>query len=65
MSTNEEDDVRADVMPLEIVWRNPSALVRAQLRVRESSNLYCGWSEQARKIRARRVNWDANHRWAA
>ena len=41
-------------MPLKIVWRNPLSVVLANLRLREASNLYCGWAEQARKIRARR-----------
>ena len=65
MITNEEDDVLAEALPLEIVWRNPLALVRARLRVNESSSSYYGWAEQARKIRARRANWDVNHCWAA
>jgi len=65
MTTNGEDNVRVEAMPLEIVWRNPLALVRAHLRVHESSSPYYGWAEQARKIRARRANWDVNHCWAA
>ena len=56
MITDEEDDVRARALPLEIVWRNPLCLVLAKLRLREASNLYYGWAEQARKIRARRTN---------
>lgn len=60
-----KQDSRAEVMPLEIMWRNPLCLVLAQLRLREASSLYYGWAEQARKIRARRANWDANHNWAA
>jgi hypothetical protein len=39
MITDEEDSVQARVMPLEITWRNPLTLVRAHLRVKESSNL--------------------------
>jgi hypothetical protein len=35
--------------------------VLAKLRLREESNLYYGWAEKTRKIRARRTNWDANH----
>jgi len=31
----------------------------------ERSNPYYGWAEDARKIRARRVNWNANRCWAA
>lgn len=57
MITDEEDNVAAKVMPLEIVWRNPVFSVLAQLRLREASNLYYGWAEQARKIRAPRANW--------
>ena len=61
MITDEEDSVRAGVIPLEIVWRNPRSQVRANLRLREASNLYFEWAEQAKKIRARRANWDATH----
>jgi hypothetical protein len=65
MITNLEQNIRSELMPLEIVWRNPQSLVRAHLRVKESSDPYYRWAEQARKIRARRANWDANHSWAA
>ena len=65
MIIEEEQDTRAGLMPLEVMWRNPLALVRAHLRIKESSNPYYGWAEQAKKIRARRANWDVNHRWAA
>jgi len=65
MITGEEEHVRARVVPLEIVWRNPLCLVLAKLRLREASNVHYGWAEQARRIRARRGNWDANHCWAA
>ena len=65
MITNEKHNIRPEVMPLEVVWRNPVCLVLAELRLREASNPYCGWAEQARKIRDRRANWDANHCWAA
>ena len=65
MTTNGEDHVRVEAMPLGIVFRNPLALVRAHLRVNESSSPYYGWAEQARKIRARRANWDVNHSEAA
>jgi hypothetical protein len=51
-----EQDSRAEVMPLEIMWRNPLCLVLAQLRLREASSLYYAWAEQARRIRARRAN---------
>jgi len=61
MITDKEESVRAEVMPLEIVWRNPQCMVLAKLRLREASNLYYGWAEQAKKIRARRATWDANH----
>jgi hypothetical protein len=56
MITDEGDNVRPTTLPLEIVWRNPLCLVLAKLRLREASNLYYGWAEQARKIRARRTN---------
>jgi 3'-phosphoadenosine 5'-phosphosulfate sulfotransferase len=64
MVTNEES-IRAEFMPLEVVWRNPLDPVREDLRVKELSDSYYQWAEQARKIRARRANWDANHSWAA
>jgi hypothetical protein len=60
-----EENVHTDVMPLEIMWRNPQSPVQAHLRIKESSDPYYQWAEQARKIRARRANWDANHSWAA
>ena len=56
MISDETNCVRAGALPLEIVWRNPLCLVLAKLRLREASDLYCGWAEQARKIRARRTN---------
>ena len=65
MITNDEQDIRAEVMPLEVMWRNPLTLVWAHLRARERSDPYYRWAEQAQKIRARRANWDANHCWAA
>jgi len=65
MITNDEQDIRAEVLLPEIMWRNPLAIVRAHLRAREWSDPYYRWAEQARKIRARRANWDANHWWAA
>ena len=52
MTTDEEDDVRARALPLEIVERNPLCLIRAKLRLREASNLYYGWKTQAAQIRA-------------
>ena len=65
MISDERHYVRARALPLEIVWRNPLCLVLAKLRPREASNLYYGRAEQARKIRARRTNRDANHNWPA
>ena len=65
MITDEENDVQAWVLLLQITWRNPLALVRAHLRAKERSNPYYGWAEQAKNIRARRANWDSNHCWAA
>ena len=65
MIIDDGQDTRAEVTPLEIRWRNPLSLVRAHLRAKERSNPYYGWAEQAKKIRTRRTNWDANHCWAA
>ena len=56
MITNDEHDIRAEVMPPEIIWRNPLTLVRAHLKGRERSDPYYRWTEQAKKIRARRAN---------
>jgi hypothetical protein len=56
MIVDEEDDVRVRALPLEIVWRNPLCLIRAKLRLREASNLYYGWAQQAKNIRARPTN---------
>lgn len=65
MVVSGEENIGAEVMPLEIVWRNPQALVQAHFRTQEASNPYFRWAEQATRIRARRANWDANHTWAA
>ena len=65
MITDEEGCVRARALALAIVWRNPRCVVMAKLRLREASNLYCGWAEQASKIRARRANWGASHNYPA
>lgn len=56
MISDEEGYVQARALPLGIVWRNPLCAVLARLRLREASNLYYGWAEQASKIRARRTN---------
>ena len=61
MNIDDEQDTGAEVLPLEIMWRNPHALVRANLRAKERSNPYYGWAEQAKKIRTGRANWDDNH----
>jgi hypothetical protein len=65
MIIEDEQDTRAEIMPLKVMWRNPLCLVRAELRAKEQSDPYYGWAEQAKKIRARRSNWNANHNWAA
>ena len=65
MITNEDEDIEAVRMTLEIVWNNLRRLMHAQLRAKESRNLYCRCGEQAKKIRARRANWNPCHRWAA
>jgi len=64
MSTDKKH-LRATALPLAITWRNPMGLILAKLRLREASNVYYGWGEQATKIRARRANWEANHNWEA
>ena len=61
MNVNGELDLGTQLVPLEIVWRNPAALVQAHLRLKEASNPYFGWAEQARKIRTSRAIWNANH----
>ena len=65
MSVDEKQELGAQGMSIQIVWRNQSASVRADLRARQLSNPYCQWAEQAGKIRARRSNWDAKHVWLA
>ena len=55
----------ADVTHLQIVWRNPLTLVQTRLRLREASNPFYGWEEQASKIRARRLNGNCTHTWVA
>lgn len=61
MITSDERDIRAAVMPLEIMWQNPLTFVGAHLRVRELSDPDYRWAEPAKKIRARRANSNANH----
>ena len=65
MLASGEQNVPVEAMPLEIVWRNSAALAQAHLRAKEASSPYYKWAEQAKKIRARRANWDVNRRWAA
>ena len=57
------DDKHDIGLSLELVWRNPLARVRAQLRTREKDDPYCQWAQQASKIRARRSNWDGSKNW--
>ena len=64
MILDDEQNIGLQSLPLELVWRNPLARVRAHLRRREKSSPYCQWAEQATKIRARRSNWDASKNWA-
>jgi hypothetical protein len=45
-----EQDSRAEVMPLEIMWRNPLCLVLAQLRLREASSLYYRWANKPERF---------------
>ncbi len=60
-------DVQQETDPestsLFVVWRNPRTDVRASLRARQASNPHCQWSEQAKKIRSRRHNWELTHTW--
>jgi hypothetical protein len=60
MVASRKQHLRADVTHLEIVWRNPLNLVQSRLRLREASNPYYGWAEQASKIRSRRSSWNGN-----
>jgi len=53
MIVNEEHEIRAWAMPLEVVWRNPLHRVRENLRAREANDPHCKWAEQGSKIRAR------------
>jgi len=53
MIVNEEHEIRAWAMPLEVVWRNPLPCVRENLRAREANDPHCKWAEQGSKIRAR------------
>ena len=50
MIIDDEQDIRAEVLPLEIMWRNPQPRVRARLRTNEKSNPYYGWAEQAKQF---------------
>ena len=54
MIVNEEHEIRAWAMPLEVVWRNPLPHVRENFRVREANDPHCKWAEQGSRIRARR-----------
>jgi hypothetical protein len=63
MIVNEKQHIDPQESLLAIAWRNPVAQVRARMRTREKENPYCRWSEQARKIRARRSNWHSNNDW--
>lgn len=56
MICDNEQNIGMEDMRLELVWRNPLARVRAQLRMREKDNRYCQWAQQATKIRTRRSN---------
>jgi|GEM_PF-4596230 len=63
MMLDDEQHIGVQSLPLELVWRNPLARVRAHLRTREKNNPYCQWAEQATKIRARRSNWNTVKNW--
>jgi hypothetical protein len=63
MISGEQQKISAQGMSLQIVWRNSRTHVRASLKARQASDLYCRWAEQASKILARRSNWDTNNNW--
>ena len=63
MILDDEQDIVVQNLPLELVWRNPRGRIRADLRMREKNSSYCQWALQARKIRARRSNWDTVKNW--
>jgi hypothetical protein len=65
MSLGQKQNIEVVLTPLEVVWRNPRAIVQAHLRLREASDPYYGWAEQGRRIRARRTNWKMKHDWVA
>ena len=65
MTIHKTHHIRAAALPLAITWRNPMGLILAKPRLREASNVYYGWREQATRIRARRANWDATRNWEA
>ena len=49
MVSSGERKIGTELVPLKIVWRNPLALVQAQLRTRETTSPYYRWAEQAQK----------------
>jgi len=63
MIVDEQRKIELQDSSLEIAWRNPVAAVKARMRAREKGSFYCQWAEQARKIRARRWNWETNNNW--
>jgi hypothetical protein len=60
MIIDDDQEIRAEVLPLEIMWRNSPPLVRAHLRANEKSYAYYGCAEQAKNNCARHANWDDN-----
>ncbi len=50
MIIEDEQNTRAEVLPLEIMWQNPRPLVWAHQRAKERSNPYYGWAEHAKRI---------------
>jgi hypothetical protein len=65
MIAGEEENIQAEIRPLEIVWRNPLTEAQESLRIRELCHPYYQWAEQAGKIRARRAHWNITHCGAA
>jgi hypothetical protein len=54
--TVHQEGIGAEPVSLEVVWRNPLALVQARLRGKEAHNPNYGWAQQAQKLRASRTS---------
>jgi len=60
MKVSKKQKDAAQGMSMGVVWRNPLPHVMASLRLRQASDPYCRWAEQASKIRARQSSSHAN-----